>query len=191
MAKGKRADEAKKKKVKVRVKVLPHGEGLPLPEAQSKGAAGLDLVAAVSAQKPIRLARGGWALIPTGLQMELPRGSEAQVRPRSGLALKHGVTVLNSPGTIDSDYRGEVQVLLVNLGKAPFLVQRGERIAQMVVAAHQQVKIKPVFELSDSKRGAGGFGSTGKAAGAVKDTKKSALPAKARAAGSKPSRNRR
>ncbi len=129
MAKDKRG----KKRLKVRVKVLPHGEGLPLPSMQSNGAAGLDLVAAVHAKSPLRIARGKWALVPTGLSIELPRGMEAQVRPRSGLAMKHGVTVLNSPGTIDSDYRGEVQVLLINLGDRPFAVKRGERIAQMVV----------------------------------------------------------
>jgi dUTP diphosphatase len=177
MAKGKDS----KKRLKVRVKVLPHGEGLPLPKMQSDGAAGLDLVAAVDDKKPIRIARGKWALVPTGLSMELPRGSEAQVRPRSGLAMKYGVTVLNSPGTIDSDYRGEVQVLLVNLGNRPFVVRRGERIAQMVIAAHADVKIKPVAELSGTRRGAGGFGSTGKAAAEVGpgSTKKKSISANA------------
>ncbi|MGA7117307.1 MAG: dUTP diphosphatase [Hyphomicrobium sp.] len=173
-------DKGSKKRLKVRVKVLPHGKGLPLPRMQSDGAAGLDLVAAVDEKIPMRIARGKWALVPTGLSLELPRGVEAQVRPRSGLAMKHGVTVLNSPGTIDSDYRGEVQVLLVNLGERPFLVKRGERIAQMVVAAHAHVKIKPVKDLTDTRRGAGGFGSTGKATEpAAKPAKKKAVPKKA------------
>lgn len=173
-------DKSSKKRLKVRVKVLPHGKGLPLPSMQSDGAAGLDLVAAVNEKSPMRIARGKWALVPTGLSLELPRGVEAQVRPRSGLAMKHGVTVLNSPGTIDSDYRGEVQVLLVNLGERPFLVKRGERIAQMVVAVHADVKIKPVKDLTDTRRGAGGFGSTGKATNAaVKPAKKKPLPKKA------------
>lgn len=173
-------DKSSKKRLKVRVKVLPHGKGLPLPRMQSDGAAGLDLVAAVDEKTPMRIARGNWALVPTGLSLELPRGVEAQVRPRSGLAMKHGVTVLNSPGTIDSDYRGEVQVLLVNLGARPFLVKRGERIAQMVVAAHAHVKIKPVKDLTGTRRGAGGFGSTGKATDtAAEPTKKKAVPKKA------------
>ncbi|MBY0224525.1 MAG: dUTP diphosphatase [Hyphomicrobium sp.] len=172
-------DKSSKKRLKVRVKVLPHGKGLPLPSMQSDGAAGLDLVAAVNEKTPLRIARGKWALVPTGLSLELPRGVEAQVRPRSGLAMKHGVTVLNSPGTIDSDYRGEVQVLLVNLGERPFLVKRGERIAQMVVAAHADVKIKPVEDLSDTRRGSGGFGSTGKATSVAGPAKKKAVPKKA------------
>ena len=154
-------DKGSKKRLKVRVKVLPHGKGLPLPRMQSDGAAGLDLVAAVDEKIPMRIARGKWALVPTGLSLELPRGVEAQVRPRSGLAMKHGVTVLNRPGTIDSDYRGEVQVLLVNLGERPFLVKRGERIAQMVVSPVLRVAVAEVPEVSDSARGAGGFGSTG------------------------------
>lgn len=164
MAKDKRSKKLPMLRVKMRVQVLAHGKGLPLPKLQSDGAAGLDLMAAVDDKKPIRIARGTWALVPTGLSMELPRGYEAQVRPRSGLAVKHGVTVLNSPGTIDSDYRGEVQVLLVNFGARPFVVKRGERIAQMVVAAHANVKIKPVRELTETRRGASGFGSTGEVA---------------------------
>jgi dUTP pyrophosphatase len=164
--------KSKQKRIKVRVKVLPHGEGLPLPAMQSDGAAGLDLVAAVDAKKPLRLARGKWGLVPTGLSIELPRGVEAQVRPRSGLAMKHGVTVLNSPGTIDSDYRGEVQVLLINLGDGPFVIRRGERIAQMVVAVHADVKIKPVAALTETGRGGGGFGSTGKATKARRPAEK-------------------
>ncbi len=176
MAKDKRG----KKRLKVRAKVLPHGKGLPLPKMHSDGAAGLDLMAAVDEKTPMRIAPGKWALVPTGLSIELPRGVEAQVRPRSGLAMKFGVTVLNSPGTIDSDYRGEVQVLLINLGDRPFLVKRGERIAQMVVAVHADVKIKPAKDLSDTRRGAGGFGSTGKATDTVAGSpKKKAVPKKA------------
>jgi dUTP pyrophosphatase len=147
----------------VRVKVLEHGQGLPLPENQSAGAAGLDLLAAVPDDEPMTLAPGARALVPTGLVIELPPGTEAQVRPRSGLAVKHGITVLNSPGTIDSDYRGEVKVLLVNLGETAFTIRRGERIAQMVVAAHQQVRLVTAKALSGTARGSGGFGSTGKA----------------------------
>ena len=120
--------------VRVRVVRLPHANGLPLPAYQTEGAAGLDLVAAFDVQSPVTLAAGARALVPTGLILELPHGYEAQVRPRSGLALNHGVTVLNSPGTIDSDYRGEVRVILANLGQAPFEIRRGERIAQLVVS---------------------------------------------------------
>ena len=120
--------------VRVRVLRLPHASGLPLPAYQTDGAAGLDLVAAFDVQSPVTLAAGARALVPTGLILELPHGYEAQVRPRSGLALNHGVTVLNSPGTIDSDYRGEVRVILANLGQAPFEIRRGERIAQLVVS---------------------------------------------------------
>ena len=120
--------------VRVRVVRLPHASGLPLPAYQTDGAAGLDLVAAFDVQSPMTLAAGARALVPTGLILELPHGYEAQVRPRSGLALNHGVTVLNSPGTIDSDYRGEVRVILANLGQAPFEIRRGERIAQLVVS---------------------------------------------------------
>jgi dUTP pyrophosphatase len=170
------AKSTKTARVSVRVKVLPHGEGLPLPQAQSDGAAGLDLVAAVDAAKPLEIRRGKRALIPTGLSLELPPGMEAQVRPRSGLAMKHGVTVLNSPGTIDSDYRGEVQVLLVNLGEETFTIRRGERIAQLVVGAHAQVRLEPVAGLSQTRRGAGGFGSTGRAARPSGTAKKKGLP---------------
>lgn len=140
---------------------LPHAEGLPLPAYQSAEAAGLDLVAAVSEAEPISLAPGEWRLVPTGLVLELPPGTEAQVRPRSGLAMKHGVTVLNSPGTIDSDYRGEIQVLLVNLGRETFVVRRGERIAQMVVAEVSRAQLRLERALTETARGAGGFGSTG------------------------------
>jgi dUTP pyrophosphatase len=139
---------------------LAHADGLPLPAYQSQGAAGLDLLAAV--EKKLVLRPGKRALIPTGLILELPPGYEAQVRPRSGLALRHGVTVLNSPGTIDSDYRGEVQVLLVNLGDRPFTVGRGERIAQLVVARCERVTLVEVAKAGTTRRGAGGFGSTGR-----------------------------
>lgn len=166
-------------RLKMRVKILPHGEGLPLPEMQSAGAAGLDLVAALDANKPRRLARGEFALIPTGLSIELPRGMEAQIRPRSGLAAKNGVTILNSPGTIDSDYRGEVQVILINLGAKPFVINRGDRIAQMVVATYARVKLKPIARLSKTARGDGGFGSTGKTvAPTPRSKKRPATPAK-------------
>ena len=143
---------------------LAHGKGLPRPAYQSKEAAGLDLVAAVADNKPIRLKPGARALIPTGLCFELPKGFEAQIRPRSGLALKHGVTVLNSPGTIDSDYRGEVQIILINLGAVAFTIRRGERIAQMVIAPVVQAKITSSKKLAKTQRGAGGFGSTGQIA---------------------------
>ena len=173
------AKKLKPVRIKVRVKVLAHGEGLPLPEMQSDGAAGLDLLAAVDAKEPLRLAPGKYAMIPTGISIELPSGTEAQVRPRSGLAAKHGVTILNSPGTIDSDYRGEVQVLLINLGTKAFVVNRGDRIAQMIVSTYARVKIKTVGELTKTGRGAGGFGSTGSAASpSPKPEKKKAVPAK-------------
>jgi dUTP pyrophosphatase len=149
--------------VRVRVVRLPHAGGLPLPAYQSDGAAGLDLVAALDVQSPVTLAAGARALVPTGLILELPPGYEAQVRPRSGLALNHGVTVLNSPGTIDSDYRGEVRVILANLGQAPFEIRRGERIAQLVVSPVTRATFIEVASVSATVRGAGGFGSTGKA----------------------------
>lgn len=144
----------------VPIRRLSHAEGLALPAYATSGSAGLDLVAALSA--PIDLAPGARALIPTGLAMELPEGYEAQIRPRSGLALKHGITVLNAPGTIDSDYRGEVSVLLVNLGDKPVTVARGERIAQLVVAPVTQIAWREQSSLGDTQRGAGGYGSTGR-----------------------------
>ncbi len=147
----------------VRVTVLPHGEGLALPAHATPDAAGLDLRAAVPEGQPVVLGPGDHALVPTGLQIALPGGTEGQVRPRSGLAYKHGVTVLNSPGTIDSGYRGEVGVLLVNHGKEPFEVVRGERIAQLVVARYVPVRFVPSASLDETERGAGGFGSTGTA----------------------------
>jgi dUTP pyrophosphatase len=148
--------------VRVDIQQLPHAQGLPLPAYQTRQAAGLDLLAAVPEQQPVVLAPGKHAMIPTGLMIALPAGFEAQVRPRSGLAAKHGVTVLNSPGTVDADYRGEINVLLVNLGDAPFAIRRGERIAQMVVAPVTQVELVPVAALPVTERGAGGFGSTGR-----------------------------
>ena len=147
------------KAVTVPVTRLPHGAGLPLPEHASAHAAGMDLLAAVDA--PLLLPPGGRALVPTGIALALPPGFEAQVRPRSGLALKHGVTVLNSPGTIDADYRGEVGVILANLGAEPVTVTRGMRIAQMVVAPHATVAWEERDGLEATERGAGGFGSTG------------------------------
>ena len=148
--------------VRVAIRQLPHGEGLPLPEYHSADAAGLDLLAAVPEDSPLILSPGQRALVPTGLTIALPSGYEAQVRPRSGLASKHGVTVLNSPGTVDADYRGEIGVLLINHGAAPFAVRRGERIAQMVIAPVVRVELAPAAELAATKRGDGGFGSTGR-----------------------------
>ncbi|MTI01167.1 dUTP diphosphatase [Roseibium sp. RKSG952] len=145
--------------VKLELKKLAHAADLPLPAYQSDLAAGLDLMAATDG--PITLEPGKRALVQTGLAIALPAGYEAQVRPRSGLAAKHGVTVLNTPGTIDADYRGEVKVILINLGDAPFVVEHGMRIAQMVIAPVVQAGIVEVSELSDTARGAGGFGSTG------------------------------
>ena len=157
---GKVGGRAAKGQARVRVVVLAHGKGLPLPAYQSDEAAGLDLVAAVGAGEAVAIAPGARALIPTGLSFELPVGFEGQVRPRSGLALKHGVTVLNSPGTIDADYRGEVKVILINLGDAPFAVRRGERIAQLVVAPVTRARLDTAEALGATRRGAGGFGST-------------------------------
>ena len=147
--------------VVVRLLRLPHGEGLPLPTYHSEHAAGLDVVAGVPENAPVGLTPGARALIPTGFALELPPGFEAQLRPRSGLALKSGVTILNSPGTIDADYRGEVKVALINLGAAPFTVERGARIAQLVVAPVTRVRWEPVDALSETARGEGGFGHTG------------------------------
>ena len=147
--------------VKVRVVRLPHGADLPLPQYHSAQAAGLDLLAAVPVEAPVELASGDRAMIPTGVAIALPPGTEGQVRPRSGLAARHGVTVLNSPGTIDADYRGELQVILVNLGSEPFVVRRGMRIAQLIVAPVQRAEIVEVASLDATGRAAGGFGSTG------------------------------
>ena len=147
--------------VTLRVKRLPHGEGLPLPSYQSTHAAGLDVVAGVPETVPVELEPGARALIPTGFALEIPVGYEAQVRPRSGLAIKHGVTLLNTPGTIDADYRGELMVILINHGSEPFLVRRGDRIAQLVIGPVAQVAVVAVDALTDTDRGRGGFGSTG------------------------------
>ncbi|TYC72306.1 dUTP diphosphatase [Stappia sp. BW2] len=146
--------------VTLELKRLEHGRDLPLPAYQSVLAAGLDLLAAVDGK--VTLAPGARALVPTGLAMALPAGYEAQVRPRSGLAAKYGVTVLNTPGTIDADYRGEVKVILINLGEDPFEISRGDRIAQMVIAPVLQADIVEVEVLSETERGTGGFGSTGR-----------------------------
>ena len=140
---------------------LPHAEGLPLPGYATAGAAGLDLQAALRENEQITLKSGERGLVPTGIALQLPKGYEAQVRPRSGLALKHGITVLNSPGTVDADYRGEISVLLVNLGQEPFVIERGLRIAQMVIAPVTQVELVEVARLGLTRRGAGGYGSTG------------------------------
>jgi len=148
--------------VKVEIRQLPHAEGLALPAYQSEHAAGLDLLAAVPEASPMILSPGQRALVPTGLMIALPSGFEAQIRPRSGLASKHGVTVLNSPGTVDADYRGEIGVLLINHGDAPFPIRRGERIAQMVIAAVARAELVPAAALSATDRGSGGFGSTGR-----------------------------
>jgi dUTP diphosphatase len=140
---------------------LPHAADLPLPAYQSEHAAGLDLMAAVDADAPVTIAPGHWAAVPTGVVIALPDGTEGQVRPRSGLAARHGVTVLNAPGTIDADYRGEIQVLLVNFGPQPFAVTRGMRIAQLVVAPILRAKVVEAGDLATTARGSGGFGSTG------------------------------
>ncbi|MET0529329.1 MAG: dUTP diphosphatase, partial [Microvirga sp.] len=145
----------------LRVQRLPHGVDLPLPRYETAGAAGMDLIAANPADAPVVLAPMERRLVPTGLVIQLEQGYEAQVRPRSGLAFKHGVTVLNAPGTIDADYRGEVQVLLVNLGQEPFTITRGMRIAQMVVAPVTMVELVEVGAVDETGRAAGGFGSTG------------------------------
>ena len=149
------------KEIEVRVARLPHAADLPLPAYQSKLASGCDLCAAVPEAEPVVIAPGARVAIPTGIALALPPGTEGQVRPRSGLAARAGVTVLNAPGTIDADYRGEIQVLLVNLGEQPFTVTRGMRIAQLVVARVERACFRPVEALPPSERGAGGFGSTG------------------------------
>jgi dUTP pyrophosphatase len=148
--------------VKIEIQQLPHGQGLALPAYQSGHAAGLDLLAAVPEGAPLLLSPGQRALVPTGISVALPGGYEAQVRPRSGLASKYGVTVLNAPGTIDADYRGEIGVLLINHGDAPFAVSRGERIAQMVIASVLRAELIATISLSPTERGGGGFGSTGR-----------------------------
>lgn len=144
--------------IRIELKRLPHGEGLPLPAYATEGAAGMDVVAA----EALTLAPGARAAVATGFAIAIPAGHEVQVRPRSGLALKHGVTCLNTPGTIDSDYRGEVKVILANLGQAPFEIARGDRIAQLVPAVVLRATLAEVAMLDDTSRGAGGFGSTGR-----------------------------
>lgn len=148
--------------VQIPIALLSHAQGLDAPRYATAGSAGLDLQAAVV--EPVEILPGRRALIPTGLALALPGGYEAQIRPRSGLALKHGLTVLNSPGTIDSDYRGEIQVILINLGQEPMVVVRGMRIAQMIIARYEKAEWKPVASLDSTARSAGGFGSTGSGA---------------------------
>ena len=148
--------------VTIRVAPLPHFQGLALPAYETADAAGMDLRAAVEDGAPLTLAPGARAMVPTGLTIAIPPGYEAQVRPRSGLAAKHGITCLNSPGTIDADYRGEVKVILINLGQEPFVIKRGERIAQMIIAPVTRAELEVVSELDETRRGAGGFGSTGR-----------------------------
>jgi dUTP pyrophosphatase len=150
------------KTVKVKIMRLPNGAGLPLPAYQSAGAAGLDLMAAVPADAPVTIAPGGRAQIPTGLAIALPKMTEGQVRPRSGLAARHGLTVLNTPGTVDSDYRGEIQVILVNFGSESFLIERGQRIAQLVISPVFHARLLEHKKLDKTKRGFKGLGSTGK-----------------------------
>ena len=145
----------------LRVLTLPHGQGLPLPVYESQGAAGMDLRAALPADQSLVLYPGRYSAIPTGLIFAIPAGFEGQVRPRSGLALRHGITVLNAPGTIDADYRGEVSVLLINHGDVPVTIERGQRIAQLVICPVSQTSIEPVTVIEETARGAGGFGSTG------------------------------
>ncbi len=145
--------------MEIKIRQLEHGKDMPLPQYASLGSAGMDLMAAVNDDVVIK--PGERHLIPTGLSIELEQGVEAQVRPRSGLALKHGITVLNSPGTVDSDYRGEISVILINLGQEDFIITRGMRIAQMIIARVEQAKFALSGELSATSRGEGGFGSTG------------------------------
>jgi len=153
----------------LRVVRMPHAADLPMPAYQTAHAAGLDLLAAVPAASPVKIAPGDRAMIPTGIAVALPPGYEGQIRPRSGIAIRHGVTVLNSPGTIDSDYRGEIQVILVNLGPESFEIRRGTRIAQMIVAPILQVKIVESVSLDSTGRESGGFGSTGVTAKTAND----------------------
>jgi dUTP pyrophosphatase len=148
-------------RIGISLRWLEHGRGLPVPAAQSDGAAGMDIAAALALGERLVIAPGKRAMVPAGFAMALPPGCEAQIRPRSGLAAKHGVTVLNSPGTIDADYRGEVKVVLINHGDADFVVQRGDRIAQMVIAPVTPAGFTEVEVLDDTARGEGGYGSTG------------------------------
>jgi len=172
-------------RITVRLAQMEHAKGLPLPAYQTEGAAGLDLAAAIPEGETLRLKRGQVLAVRTGLMLEMPQGLEAQVRPRSGLALRNAVTVLNSPGTIDSDYRGEIQVILINHGAKTFEIRRGDRIAQLVFAPVTQAAITTASKLSTTKRGAGGFGSTGigksRANKAVLDKRRPRRPLRARA----------
>ncbi len=145
--------------IKVKVKRNKAVEDLPLPRYMSGGSSGMDLYAAVD--EDIVIDPGGFRLVPTGIHLQLPAGYEGQVRPRSGLAAKYGVTVLNTPGTIDSDYRGEIKIILINLGREPFVIKRGDRIAQLVISRYERVELVPTECLEDSERGTGGFGHTG------------------------------
>lgn len=145
--------------IKVKVKINKTAEDLPLPRYMSGGSSGMDLYAAVDEDTVID--PGGFRLVPTGIHLQLPAGYEGQVRPRSGLAAKYGVTVLNTPGTIDSDYRGEIKIILINLGREPFVIKRGDRIAQLVISRYERVELVPAECLEDSERGTGGFGHTG------------------------------
>ena len=145
----------------IKVRRLPHNPDLPLPAYETDGAAGMDLRAAVAEDAPVTIRPGARALVPTGLSIAVPPGHEAQIRPRSGLALKKGITCLNTPGTVDSDYRGEVAVIVANLGEEDFVIRRGDRIAQMVIAPYVRAKWEEVSDLEETSRGAGGFGSTG------------------------------
>ncbi|GGE49824.1 deoxyuridine 5'-triphosphate nucleotidohydrolase [Marinicauda pacifica] len=147
--------------VTVRIKALPHFEGLDLPRYQTPGSAGMDLPAAIPEDEPVVLQPGEWQLIPVGLAIALPNGYEAQIRPRSGLAAKFGISCVNTPGTVDADYRGELRVNLINHGRERFIVRRGERIAQMIIAPVTQARLEAVETLDETSRGEGGFGSTG------------------------------
>ncbi|MGJ3231944.1 MAG: dUTP diphosphatase [Oceanicaulis sp.] len=147
---------------RLKVKPLAHFEGLELPRYETAGAAGMDLRAALPEAEPVVLEPGEWRLIPTGLSIALPDGFEAQIRPRSGLAARHAIGCVNAPGTVDSDYRGEIKVNLINHGREPFTIQRGERIAQMVIAPVTRIDWEEVADLDDTERGGGGFGSTGR-----------------------------
>ena len=146
---------------KIAIEILRHGKGLPIPVHETDQSAGMDLRAAIDANNPVHLKSGARCIIPSGFCMALPPGFEAQIRPRSGLAIKHGVTVLNSPGTVDADYRGEIGVILINLGEKDFLIERGMRIAQMIIAPFTRVKLQDMETIPDSQRGDSGFGSTG------------------------------
>ena len=159
------------KSIKIKIVRLPHSAGLPLPAYQSADAAGLDLRAAVPADAPVVIAPGARAQIPTGISIALPRGTEGQVRPRSGLAARHGISVLNTPGTVDSDYRGEIHVILVNFGAESFAVERGQRIAQLVIAPVIRAQLFEREKLAKTARGTKGFGSTGE--GAIDKKRKS------------------